>query len=167
MIPTAEVPLVNYYRGDIMDAAKLPVNFTALTPAFRSEAGSAGRILWINPDASINKVEMVKFCKPEDSWKELKNLIHDAEDLLRKLGLPYHVITLASNDASFTSAKQTILKCGSRHRIAIVKFRVAVIARISRHVEHKSVIAMMMATCNLFIHSTAQALQWTDRRCHS
>ena len=111
MIPTAEVPLVNYYRGDIMDAAKLPVNFTALTPAFRSEAGSAGRdTRGLIRMHQFNKVEMVKFCKPEDSWKELKNLIHDAEDLLRKLGLPYHVITLASNDASFTSAKTNDLE---------------------------------------------------------
>ena len=111
MIPTAEVPLVNYYRGDIIDAAKLPVNFTALTPAFRSEAGSAGRdTRGLIRMHQFNKVEMVKFCKPEDSWQELKNLIHDAEDLLRKLGLPYHVITLASNDASFTSAKTNDLE---------------------------------------------------------
>lgn len=111
LIPTAEVPLVNYYRNDIIDAEKLPVNFTALTPAFRSEAGSAGRdTRGLIRMHQFNKVEMVKFCKPEDSWKELQNLIHDAEDLLQKLGLPYHVITLASNDASFTSAKTNDLE---------------------------------------------------------
>ncbi|MFD1440346.1 serine--tRNA ligase [Lacticaseibacillus hegangensis] len=111
LIPTAEVPLVNYYRGDIIDADKLPISVTALTPAFRSEAGSAGRdTRGLIRMHQFNKVEMVKFCKPEDSWNELKNLVHDAEDLLQKLGLPYHVITLASNDASFTSAKTNDLE---------------------------------------------------------
>ena len=111
LIPTAEVPLVNYYRSEIIDAEKLPISVTALTPAFRSEAGSAGRdtrgLIRLH---QFNKVEMVKFCKPEDSWDELKKLIHDAGDLLEKLGLPYHVITLASNDASFTSAKTNDLE---------------------------------------------------------
>lgn len=111
LIPTAEVPLVNYYRGDIIDEAKLPISVTALTPAFRSEAGSAGRdTRGLIRMHQFNKVEMVKFCKPEDSWDELKKLVHDAGDLLQKLGLPYHVITLASNDASFTSAKTNDLE---------------------------------------------------------
>lgn len=111
LIPTAEVPLVNYYRSEIIDAEKLPISVTALTPAFRSEAGSAGRdTRGLIRMHQFNKVEMVKFCKPEDSWNELKKLIHDAGDLLEKLGLPYHVITLASNDASFTSAKTNDLE---------------------------------------------------------
>ncbi|WP_179394667.1 serine--tRNA ligase [Lacticaseibacillus absianus] len=111
LIPTAEVPLVNYYRGEIMDADKLPVSFTALSPAFRSEAGSAGRdTRGLIRMHQFNKVEMVKFCKPEDSWTELKRLVHDAEDLLQKLNLPYHVITLAAGDASFTSAKTNDLE---------------------------------------------------------
>nr|WP_054746237.1 serine--tRNA ligase [Amylolactobacillus amylophilus] len=106
LIPTAEVPLVNYYRGEIIPTEKLPVNFTALSPAFRSEAGSAGRdtrgLIRLH---QFNKVEMVKFTKPEDSWNELEKLTKDAEDLLQKLGLPYHVIALSTGDASFTSAK--------------------------------------------------------------
>lgn len=111
LIPTAEVPLVNFHRGEIIDAAKLPESFTALSPAFRSEAGSAGRdTRGLIRMHQFNKVEMVKFCKPEDSWHELDNLIHDAEDLLQKLGLAYHVITLASGDASFTSAKTNDLE---------------------------------------------------------
>ncbi|WP_204123265.1 serine--tRNA ligase [Lacticaseibacillus mingshuiensis] len=111
LIPTAEVPLVNYYRGEIVDSAELPISLTALSPAFRSEAGSAGRdTRGLIRMHQFNKVEMVKFCKPEDSWNQLKNLIHDAEDLLQKLGLPYHVITLASGDASFTSAKTNDLE---------------------------------------------------------
>lgn len=111
LIPTAEVPLVNFHRGEIIDAAKLPESFTALSPAFRSEAGSAGRdTRGLIRMHQFNKVEMVKFCKPEDSWHELDNLVHDAEDLLQKLGLAYHVITLASGDASFTSAKTNDLE---------------------------------------------------------
>jgi len=106
LIPTAEVPLVNYYRDEIIPSDQLPINFTALSPAFRSEAGSAGRdTRGLIRMHQFNKVEMVKFTKPEDSWDELEKLTHDAEDLLQKLGLPYHVITLASGDASFTSAK--------------------------------------------------------------
>ena len=102
LIPTAEVPLVNYYRNDIIDAEKLPVNFTALTPAFRSEAGSAGRdTRGLIRMHQFNKVEMVKFCKPEDSWKQLQNLIHDAEDLCKSsdcliMSSRWQVMTLAS-----------------------------------------------------------------------
>lgn len=106
LIPTAEVPLVNYYRDSIVDSDKLPINVTALSPAFRSEAGSAGRdTRGLIRMHQFNKVEMVKVTKPEDSWTELEKLTHDAEDLLQKLNLPYHVITLATGDASFTSAK--------------------------------------------------------------
>src|SRR5699024_4111290 len=106
LIPTAEVPLTNYYSHEIIDGAKLPIYLTALTPCFRSEAGSAGRdtrglIGW----QQFNKVEMVKYVKPEDSFNELEKLTADAEDILKKLKLPYHVITLASGDASFSSAK--------------------------------------------------------------
>lgn len=105
LIPTAEVPLVNYYRNEVIPAEKLPVWFTALTPAFRSEAGSAGRdtrgLIRLH---QFNKVEMVKFCKPEDSWNELEALTKHAEMLLQKLGLAYHVITLTTGDMSFTAA---------------------------------------------------------------
>ncbi|WP_125608438.1 serine--tRNA ligase [Lapidilactobacillus bayanensis] len=106
LIPTAEVPLTNYYSHEIIDGAKLPIYLTALTPCFRSEAGSAGRdtrgLIRLH---QFNKVEMVKYVKPEDSFNELEKLTADAEDILKKLNLPYHVITLASGDASFSSAK--------------------------------------------------------------
>ncbi|WP_054677611.1 serine--tRNA ligase [Lacticaseibacillus sharpeae] len=106
LIPTAEVPLVNYYRDSIIDGDKLPIYVTALSPAFRSEAGSAGRdTRGLIRMHQFNKVEMVKVTKPEDSWDELEKLTANAESLLKKLGLAYHVITLASGDASFTSAK--------------------------------------------------------------
>lgn len=105
LIPTAEVPLVNYYRDEVIPTEKLPVYFTALTPAFRSEAGSAGRdtrgLIRLH---QFNKVEMVKFTKPEDSWTELESLTKHAEELLQKLGLAYHVITLTTSDMSFTAA---------------------------------------------------------------
>ena len=106
LIPTAEVPLVNYFRGDIIDGKNLPINVTALSPAFRSEAGSAGRdTRGLIRMHEFRKVEMVKVVKPEDSWKELENLTHNAEHLLQKLGLPYRVVALSTGDASFTSAK--------------------------------------------------------------
>ncbi|NDR60253.1 serine--tRNA ligase [Fructilactobacillus sanfranciscensis] len=105
MIPTAEVPLVNFYRDEVIPAEKLPVKFTALTPAFRSEAGSAGRdtkgLIRLH---QFNKVEMVQFTKPEQSWDALENITAQAESSLKKLGIPYHVITLTSSDMSFTAA---------------------------------------------------------------
>lgn len=106
LIPTAEVPLVNYFRNEIINGEKLPINVTALSPAFRSEAGSAGRdTRGLIRMHEFRKVEMVKVCKPEDSWNELEILTHNAEHLLQKLGLPYHVVALSTGDASFTSAK--------------------------------------------------------------
>lgn len=106
LIPTAEVPLTNYYREEILTEDQLPAYLTALTPCFRSEAGSAGRdTRGLIRMHQFNKVEMVKFCKPEDSYDELEKLTADAERILQKFELPYHVVTLASGDASFSSAK--------------------------------------------------------------
>jgi len=106
LIPTAEVPLVNYFRDEIIHGDKLPINVTALSPAFRSEAGSAGRdTRGLIRMHEFRKVEMVKICKQEDSWDELEKLTHNAEHLLQKLNLPYHVVALSTGDASFTSAK--------------------------------------------------------------
>lgn len=105
LIPTAEVPLVNYYRDEVIPSEKLPINFTALTPSFREEAGKAGRdtrgLIRLH---QFNKVEMVKFVRPEDSWKQLEVLTNNAESILKKLGLPYRVITLTTSDMSFTAA---------------------------------------------------------------
>lgn len=106
LIPTAEVPLVNYFRGKILDAKQLPINVTAFTPAFRSEAGSAGRdTRGLIRMHEFRKVEMVKIVDEDSSWDELEKLTHNAEHLLQKLGLPYHVVALSTGDASFTSAK--------------------------------------------------------------
>ncbi len=106
LIPTAEVPLVNYFRGKILDGEQLPINVTAFSPAFRSEAGSAGRdTRGLIRMHEFRKVEMVKIVDEESSLDELEKLTHNAEHLLQKLGLPYHVVALSTGDASFTSAK--------------------------------------------------------------
>ncbi|MCF6514753.1 serine--tRNA ligase [Lactobacillus sp. S2-2] len=106
MIPTAEVPLVNYYRDEILSDEQLPTKFTALSPAFRSEAGSAGKdtrgLIRLH---QFNKVEMVQFTKPEDSWNALEEITAHAESLLKELEIPYHVIELTTSDMSFTAAK--------------------------------------------------------------
>ncbi|MGT2906825.1 serine--tRNA ligase [Streptococcus dentiloxodontae] len=106
LIPTAEVPLTNYYRGEILDGKDLPVYFTAMSPSFRSEAGSAGRdtrgLIRLH---QFHKVEMVKFAKPEDSYDELEKMTANAENILQKLELPYRVITLCTGDMGFSAAK--------------------------------------------------------------
>ena len=106
MIPTAEVPVTNYYRGEILDGNTLPQKFCAYSACFRSEAGSAGRdTRGIIRQHQFNKVELVKIVKPENSYEELEKLTADAEYLLQKLGLPYRVVTLCGGDLGFSSAK--------------------------------------------------------------
>ena len=106
LIPTSEVALFKYFRGKILDGEQLPINVTAFSPAFRSEAGSAGRdTRGLIRMHEFRKVEMVKIVDEESSWDELEKLTHNAEHLLQKLGLPYHVVALSTGDASFTSAK--------------------------------------------------------------
>lgn len=105
LIPTAEVPLTNYYRDEVIPREQLPVYETALTPCFRSEAGSAGRdTRGLIRMHQFNKVEMVKFCTPETSYDELEKMTKNAGNILDKLGLPYHIITLTSGDMSFSAA---------------------------------------------------------------
>ena len=106
LIPTAEVPLTNYYRGEVIPTEELPVYVTALTPSFRSEAGAAGRdTRGLIRMHQFNKVEMVKYTKPENSWDELEKMTANAENILKKLNLPYHVITLTTGDMSFTASE--------------------------------------------------------------
>lgn len=105
LIPTAEVPLTNYYRDEVIPMEKLPVYFTALTPCFRSEAGSAGRdTRGLIRMHQFNKVEMVKFSKSENSYDELEKMTQNAGNIMEKLGLPYHVITLSTGDMGFSAA---------------------------------------------------------------
>lgn len=106
LIPTAEVQLTNIHRGEILDADQLPLLYTAFTPCFREEAGSAGRdtrgIIRVH---EFDKVEMVKFSKPEDSMNQLESMVAEAEKILRLLKLPYHVVTLCTGDLGFSAAK--------------------------------------------------------------
>jgi seryl-tRNA synthetase len=106
LIPTAEVPLTNLYRGEVLEAARLPVSLTAYTPCFRSEAGSYGKdVRGIIRQHQFQKVEMVKFARPEDSYEQLEKLTHDAEEVLQKLGLHYRVVKLSTGDMGFSAAK--------------------------------------------------------------
>ena len=105
LIPTAEVPVTNMYRDDILDGAKLPLSFCAYSACFRAEAGSAGRdTRGLIRQHQFNKVELVKFTTPETSYAELEKLTNDAERVLQGLGLPYRVVRLCSGDLGFSSA---------------------------------------------------------------
>ena len=106
LIPTAEVMLTNLHRDEVLDASQLPLWYTAFTPCFREEAGSAGRdtrgIIRVH---QFDKVEMVKFAKPEDSMNQLESMVAEAEAVLQALGLPYHVVTLCTGDIGFSATK--------------------------------------------------------------
>ena len=105
LIPTAEVPVTNLLAQEILPEAELPIHYTAYTPCFRAEAGSAGRdTRGLIRQHQFNKVELVKFCKPEDSWDELESLTADAEEVLKILGIPYRVVRLSTGDLGFSSA---------------------------------------------------------------
>ncbi|MCH7972846.1 MAG: serine--tRNA ligase [Bacteroidetes bacterium] len=105
-IPTAEVPITNMYRDEILDEEKLPLNYTGFSSCFRREAGSYGKeskgFLRVH---QFNKVEMVKFVKPENSYDELENIVNDAENILKALQIPYRILLLCSGDLSFSAAK--------------------------------------------------------------
>lgn len=106
LIPTAEVPVTNMYRGDILDKADLPISYCAYSACFRAEAGSAGRdTRGLIRQHQFNKVELVKFADPETSYEELEKLTNDAERVLQLLGLPYRVVALSTGDLGFSSAK--------------------------------------------------------------
>lgn len=106
LIPTAEVQLTNIHAGEVLEAEDLPLHYCAFTPCFREEAGSAGRdtrgLIRLH---QFDKVEMVKFAKPEESYDELESMVADAENILQLLGLPYRVITLCTGDMGFSAAK--------------------------------------------------------------
>ena len=106
LIPTAEVPVTNLYRDEVLEAAQLPVKHCAWTACFRSEAGSYGKdTRGIIRQHQFQKVELVKFALPENSYNELESLTHDAEIILQRLGLPYRVVSLCTADLGFSSAK--------------------------------------------------------------
>jgi len=106
LIPTAEVPVTNLYRDETLDAARLPICLTAFTPCFRSEAGSYGKdVRGIIRQHQFQKVELVKFTKPEQSYEEHEKLTRDAEQILQRLGLHYRTVVLCTGDMGFSSAK--------------------------------------------------------------
>jgi seryl-tRNA synthetase len=106
LIPTAEVPLTNLHREETIEADRLPLSYTAYTPCFRSEAGSYGKdVKGLIRQHQFNKVELVKFTRPEESMQALEQLTKDAETVLQRLGLPYRVIALCSGDMGFASMK--------------------------------------------------------------
>lgn len=106
LIPTAEVPVTSIHRNEILGEKQLPIYYTAYTPCFRREAGSYGKdVRGLIRQHQFNKVEIVKFTKPEDSYAELEKLTGDAEDILQKLGLPYRVVILCTGDMGFSASK--------------------------------------------------------------
>ncbi|WP_196595947.1 serine--tRNA ligase [Pectinatus frisingensis] len=106
LVPTAEVPATNYHRDEILDGDKLPEHYCVYTACFREEAGSAGRdTRGLIRQHQFNKVELIKFVKPETSYDELEKMVRDASHILELLEIPYHVVTLCSGDIGFTAAK--------------------------------------------------------------
>jgi seryl-tRNA synthetase len=106
LIPTAEVPLTNIHREEVLEREELPIKYTAYTPCFRREAGSYGQdVRGLIRQHQFNKVEMVKLSEPEKSYDELESMVQDAEDVLRRLGLPYRVVELCTADMGFAAAK--------------------------------------------------------------
>jgi len=117
LVPTAEVPLTNLYREEILDGESLPQRFVAYTPCFRSEAGSYGKdIRGLIRQHQFNKVELASFCLPEVSYQELDKLTEDAEEVLKRLGLHYRVVILCSGDLGFAGAKTFDLELWMPHR---------------------------------------------------
>jgi len=106
LIPTAEVPVTNIHQGETLNEDQLPIRYVAYTPCFRSEAGSYGKdTRGLIRQHQFNKVELVKFSRPESSYEELESLLQNAETILKKLGLPYRVIELCTGDLGFAAAK--------------------------------------------------------------
>jgi seryl-tRNA synthetase len=106
LIPTAEVPVTNLHKGEILDAAALPKRYAAFTPCFRSEAGSYGKdVRGLVRQHQFHKVELVKLSAPEPSMDELEGMVADAEEVLKRLGLPYRVVVLSTGDMGFAAAK--------------------------------------------------------------
>jgi seryl-tRNA synthetase len=106
LIPTAEVPVTNMHQDEIIDGSKLPLYYTAYTPCFRKEAGAYGKdTRGIIRQHQFNKVELVKFASPEDSYRELESLLSDAEEVLQRLNLSYRIVNLCTGDLGFAAAK--------------------------------------------------------------
>ncbi len=106
LVPTAEVPVTNLHRGEVIPEEKLPLKYVSYTACFRREAGSYGRdVRGLTRQHQFDKVELVKFVKPEDSYEELESLVEDAEEVLKRLNLPYRVVSLCTGDLGFAASK--------------------------------------------------------------
>jgi seryl-tRNA synthetase len=132
LIPTAEVPLTNYYADEVLPAEKLPIKLCGYSACFRREAGSYGReTRGLVRMHQFNKVELVKFCRPEESYEELEKLVAEVEELLQALGLVYRVVVLCAGDLGFASAKTYDLEVWSPASSGGWRFQAAPISRIS------------------------------------
>jgi seryl-tRNA synthetase len=133
LIPTAEVPVTNIHRDEVLNEKDLPIYYVAYTPCFRAEAGSYGKdTRGLIRQHQFNKVELVKFTTPEGSYDELEKLTINAEEVLKRLNIPFRTVSLCSADLGFSSAKTYDLRRGYRDRIRTGRYRPAVISRISR-----------------------------------
>ena len=133
LIPTAEVPLTNLHRGEILDGRDLPIRYTAYTPCFRSEAGSYGQdVRGLIRQHQFDKVELVKLTTPEQSYDELEKLVANAEEVLKRLGLPFRTVVLCTGDIGFARPRPTTSKCGCRARRPTGKSLPAATPRPSR-----------------------------------
>ena len=134
LIPTAEVPLTNLHRGEIVDGRQLPFRYTAYTPCFRSEAGSYGAdVRGLIRQHQFDKVELVKFTTPEQSYDELESLTRNAEEVLKRLELPYRTMLLCTGEWDSRRRRPTTSRSGCRARRLIVRSRPAATPRRSRH----------------------------------
>lgn len=149
LIPTAEVPVTNLYRNEILEGEKLPILHCAYSACFRAEAGAAGRdTRGLIRQHQFNKVELVKFCRPEDSYEELEKLTQNAEIVLQRLGLPYRVVLLCTGDMGFSSAKTYDMKSGCPAIMRIRRSPPAVTLRTFKPAVPASVSGMPEARSN-------------------
>ena len=146
LIPTAEVPVTNFFRDEILSAEKLPIKRCAYTPCFRREAGSWGKdVRGLNRLHQFDKVELVKWTHPDESFQELEKLRVDAEGLLQKLGLPYRVLLICSGDIGFPHSKQYDLEVWAVDKSVGWKYQAAAILLISKQDEQTLDFVEMMA----------------------
>ena len=158
LIPTAEVPVTNMHRDEILDGAQLPIKYCAYSACFRAEAGTAGRdTRGLIRQHQFNKVELVKFANPETSYDELEKLTEDAERVLQLLGLPYRVVAFARATSDFRLQRPTISRFGCRLITAMLRFRPARTSRISKLAVPQSASRLTSpARLSLYTLSTAQ-----------
>ncbi len=165
LIPTAEVPVTNIVRDEILAGETLPLKFVCHTPCFRSEAGSGGRdVRGMIRQHQFDKVELVQIVHPEKSAEAHEELTRHAEVILERLELPYRRVVLCTGDMGFSSARRpTTSRSGCRHRTPIARFRRAPTSALSRHGACRRASAKTRAGPNWCIRSTAPGWRWAGR----